>query len=450
LRLSLHRRLLLILLGSMALAWMATAFFTYLDSRQQINDMLDEGMIQSAELLLALTDRLPPEDWKDVSLENRPGQVMAYRIIPSESHKIIASSNMPDFSQSRWHEGFSDQTSNNEKWRIYRTGNRFDGKIEIAQRYRFRDQMAKNVAIHIIHPIWLAVPLLAILIWFSVRWGLSPLQAVTQNLQHRAATNLEPLASDKAPKEVLPLITALNKLFEQIRQSLEKERQFTDDAAHELRTPLAAIKTHAEIAFQTGDERERNKALKYLVKGTERAIRMVHQLLIMARLDHQSISLAGTSLNVNALLIETVIEETPRAMSKNIDLGISEETNAEATIWGNADLLKVMIGNLISNAVRYGRNGDKVTASVKRQGNVITVEITDTGPGIPPELLPRIFDRFYRIEGSQEQGSGLGLSIVSRIAEIHDAEITLTNNSENDGLTATVIFPHSGNSHPQE
>lgn len=443
-RLSLHRRLLLILSASMALAWLATAFFTYYDSRQEINAMLDEGMVQSAELLVALTDRLPPEEWTDVSLEDRSVQVMAYRIIPSGSNKTIASSAMPKLLQSRWHEGFSDQTVDNEKWRVYRVGNRVDGKVEIAQRYHFRDQMAENIAAHIIHPVWLAVPLLAVLIWLSVRWGLSPLQTVTKNLQHRAAANLEPLASDTAPKEVLPLIAALNKLFERIQQSLEKERRFTDDAAHELRTPLAAIKTHAEVALKADHERERNKALKRLVEGTERAIRMVHQLLIMARLDHENISLARTSLNVNALLIKTIIEETPGAMERNIDLGISDETNTEATIWGNADLLKIMMGNLISNAVRHSRNGDKVTATVKQRGNRVMVEITDTGPGIPPKLLPRVFDRFYRIEGSKEQGSGLGLSIVSRIAEIHDAEITLRNNLGNNGLTATITFTRAG------
>ncbi|OEJ67724.1 sensor histidine kinase [Magnetovibrio blakemorei] len=229
-----------------------------------------------------------------------------------------------------------------------------------------------------------------------------------------------------------------------MRLSLHRRLLVTGDAAHELRTPLAAIKTHAEVALQAGHERERHKALKHLVEGTEQAIRIVHQLLIMARLDYENISLTRTSLNVNTLLIKTIIEETPGAMERKIDLGISDETNTEATIWGNAELLKIMMGNLISNAVRHSRDGDKVTASVKRQGDVVMVEITDTGPGIPPEFLSRVFDRFYRIEGSKEQGSGLGLSIVSRIAEIHDAEITLRNNSVNNGLTVTTTFPHAG------
>ncbi|MCW9035415.1 MAG: ATP-binding protein [Rhodospirillales bacterium] len=297
------------------------------------------------------------------------------------------------------------------------------------------------MATHILHPVWFAVPLLAVLIWLSVRWGLIPLQKAAENVEKRSANNLEPLNSHEAPLEIRPLLNALNSLFARIGVLLGRERQFTSDAAHELRTPLAAIKTHSQVARQARDPGERSQALDNVIQGTDRAIRLVEQLLVLARLDHQSLSATQEPVNLTEIVVKEVINQTPTATVKQVDLGVSEEADEKATITGNPDLLDILIRNLLDNAVRYTPEGGKVNASVRQRDNHVFLQIADSGLGIPAERRQRVFDRFYRIEGSAEQGCGLGLSIVSRIAEIYGASIKLTDGLGTSGLTVTVTFP---------
>lgn len=443
---SLRRRLLVILCGSVVTAWLATAFFSYLDTKRQIDEMLDTSLIQSADLLLVLLDRLPPGEFDETSpLELGTGreQMIAYRVWTGDGSPGIRSPGMPMFSPDSWQLGFGDRNSDNEQWRVYGARNESGLFVEVAQRHEFRTTFAESVATHIMHPVWFAVPLLAILIWFSVRWGLAPLQTVAENVERRSASNLEPLNPQEAPSEIRPLLDALNRLFARIGALLERERRFTADAAHELRTPLAAIKTHAQVARQARDAGERRQAIESVSQGTDRAIRLVEQLLVLARLDYQSMSVAQERVNLTEIVVKGVIDETPRATAKRVDLGISEGTDNEAIITGNADLLKILIRNLLDNAVRYTPEGGKVNASVRLRDGRVILQIADSGPGIPPERRERVFDRFYRIEGSAEQGCGLGLSIVSRIAEIYGASINLADGLDPGGLAVTVTFSPS-------
>lgn len=443
---SLRRRLLVILCGSVVAAWLATAFFSYLDTKRQIDEMLDTSLIQSADLLLLLLDRLPPGEFDGSSpLELGTGkeQMVAYRVWTSDRRPGIRFPGVPMLSPDTWKPGFSDRVGDQEQWRVYRAKNESGFFIEVTQRHEFRTTFAESVATHIMHPVWLAVPLLAILIWFSVRWGLAPLQTIAENVERRSASNLEPLNPDEAPLEIRPVLDALNRLFERIGALLERERRFTADAAHELRTPLAAIKTHAQVARQARDAGECRQAIESVIEGTDRANRLVEQLLILARMDHQSMSAAQERVNLTEIVVNGVIDEAPRATAKRVDLGISEGTDNEAIITGNANLLKILIRNLLDNAVRYTPEGGKVNASVGLRDGRVILQIADSGPGIPPERRERVFDRFYRVEGSAQPGCGLGLSIVSRIAEIHGASINLADGLDAVGLVVTVTFSPS-------
>jgi len=440
---SLRQRLLMILCGSVVTAWLATAFFSYLDTKRQIDEMLDTSLIQSADLLLVLLDRLPPGEFDGTSpLELGSGkeQMIAYRVWIDDGSPGIISTGMPIFSSNTKQLGFSNRISNGEQWRIYGAKNESGLLVELAQRHEFRATFAESVATHIMHPVWFAVPLLAILIWFSVRWGLAPLQTAAENVERRSANNLEPLNPQETPSEIRPLLDALNKLFAKIGTLLERERQFTADAAHELRTPLAAIKTHAQVARQARDTGERKQALESVAQGTDRAISLVEQLLVLARLDHQSMSTTEECVNLTEIVVKGVMDETPRATAKRIDLGMTEETDEKAIITGNADLLNILIRNLLDNAVRYTPKEGKVNASVRLRNGSVVLQVADSGPSIPPERRKRVFDRFHRIEGSAEQGCGLGLSIVSRIAEIHGASINLADGLYARGITVTVTF----------
>lgn len=443
---SLRRRLLVILCGSVVTAWFATAFFSYLDTRRQIDEMLDTSLIQSADLLIVLLGRLPPGEFGETSppeLGTGKEQVIAYRVWTGDGNPGIGSPGMPMFLPDARQPGFGDRKSDNEQWRVYGARTESGLFVEVAQRHEFRTTFAENVATHIMHPLWFAVPLLAILIWFSVRWGLAPLQTVAENVERRSAGNLEPLNPQEAPLEIRPLLDALNNLFARIGVLLERERRFTADAAHELRTPLAAIKTHAQVARRARDAGERGQAIESVSQGTDRAIRLVEQLLVLARLDHQSMSAARESVNLTEIVVKGVMDETPRAAAKHVDLGVSGGTDKQAIVTGNADLLKILIRNLLDNAVRYTPEGGKVNASVRLRDGRVVLQIADSGPGIPPERRERVFDRFYRIEGSAQQGCGLGLSIVSRIAEIYNASIVLADGLDAGGLAVTVTFSPS-------
>jgi len=441
---SLRLRLLAILCGSAVTAWLATAFFSYLDTKRQIDEMLDASLIQSSDILLVLLERLPLDEFDGtfpLKLGVGKEQMIAYRAWTGDGSPGIMSSGMPSFSPEPRQLGFGDRVSDSERWRVYGAMSESGLYVEVAQRGEFRTKFAKSVATHIMHPMWFAVPLLAILIWFSLRWGLAPLQAVTVNVEGRSASDLNPLNSQETPSEIRPLIDALNRLFARIATLLDRERRFTADAAHELRTPLAAIKLHAQVARQARNEGERRQAIESVIQGTNRANRLVEQLLILARLDHRSMEIPHEQLNLTEIVVKGVIDETARASAKQVDLGMSERTHNGAIINGNIDLLMIMIRNLLDNAVRYTPEGGKVNASVRLRDEYVILQIEDSGPGIPPERRTRVFDRFYRIEGHTEQGCGLGLSIVSRITEIFGASINLADGLDAAGLSVTVTFP---------
>jgi two-component system sensor histidine kinase QseC len=443
-RQSLRRRLLIILSFSVVTAWLASAFFSYLDARNLIDEMLDTRLVQTADMILAFVERQPLEDLDGLSLSEDGEAMIGYAVWVDANTIGIRSSNMPIFAKPTGPGGFSDKVADNESWRVYRSERRRGRVVEVAQRQTFRAAFAESVAAHIMHPVWFAVPLLGALIWLSVKWGLAPLQTVARNVEQRSADDLKALDPNEGPLEVRPLVAALNNLFGRIRALLDKERRFTADAAHELRTPLAAVKTHAQVAQRATQDGERDQAVGHVIQGADRAIRLVEQLLVQARLDHQGVLLARGRVDLAEVAVESIKDLMSAANYKRVDLGISGWQDGSAIVTGNGDLLQLLAHNLLDNAVRYTPEGGTVTADIGRQDGRVTLSVSDTGPGIPEPRRTRVFDRFYRIEGSGEQGSGLGLSIVARIAEMHGASIDMTDGPDQSGLTVTVAFPATG------
>jgi len=443
-RRSLRQRLFFILAGSVVCAWLATALFSYFDTKKQIDEMLDASLVQAAELILVLMAELETGEVRAKTVFELPtnhAQMIAYRVWAADKHLLVASPNMPRITTDSWQKGFSNKVIENENWRFYGIENHHGVHVEVGQRYDFRSTFAKNVATHLFHPVWFAIPLLAILIWLSVSWGVAPLKVVTKNVIKRSADDLAPLNTRNVPSEIMPLIEALNGLFSKIGKLLEKERRFTADASHELRTPLAAIRTHTQVAQHARNEKERTDALDRIKEGTDRAVRLIEQLLVLARLDHQNIFGAQEKVNLSDVVIQAVLSENTHSLEKNIDLGFSKRTDEEALVVGNADLLMILVRNILNNAICYTPEGGTVDVSIEKSDECINLRILDTGPGIPEERRKRVFDRFYRIEGSGENGCGLGLSIVLRIAEMHGASVHLTDNPTGQGLCLIVAFP---------
>lgn len=442
---SLSRRLLFILFAVILTAWLATAFFSYLDARQKIDEVLDANLAQSAALLLALLAQATVDG---APVDGVPGDPavdtkgVAFRAIDRAGRTILRSPRFPDLPKDVAIGGFADVVLAGARWRVHGIRDETDGSvIQVAELYAPRIELAGSVISHLLHPVWIALPILAGLIWLSVRWGLAPLLSLTHQLRLRDPGKLQALSAGDAPQEARPLIEALNALFAQVTALQERERRFAADAAHELRTPLAAIRTHAEVARAARNDEERRRAIGNVLRGAERAAHLVGQLLVLARLEPQAAPASFTRVALRDVAARAVADCAPLAAARNVDLGLSDTDAAAAEVDGNPDYLAIMARNLVDNAVRYAGEGGRVDVSVAATGSGASLVVADDGPGLPVEERERIFDRFYRRLGSEQEGSGLGLSIVARIGELHGAAITLGTGLNGSGLAVTVTFP---------
>lgn len=432
-----RRRLFALLAAAVLLAWVATAFFTYLDARREIGAMLDARLVQAAELVAVQVEHL--EEIEGTPRRLREVADTTLQVWRDDGTLLLRSSGAPHERLGAQHDGHADARIGGERYRIY---SRWDApgrlNVRVGERYAVRDALAESLASHLLHPLYFAVPALGVLIWLSVGMGLAPLARFAREVGKRAPDRLEPLELAGTPHEVLPLQAALNALFARLRVSLERERRFTADAAHELRTPLAAIKTQAQVARAARATEQRERALAQLVSGADRAAHLVDQLLVLARLDPQTAPGERTRVELSALARDCVAAQAPAALRKGVELGL--DARDEGFVQGDATLLAILLRNLVDNAVRYTPPGGRVEVALARSGDEVSVRVIDTGPGIAADMRDRVFERFYRVLGSGEAGSGLGLSIVRRIAELHRAAIALDDGAGGHGLAVTVRF----------
>lgn len=334
--------------------------------------------------------------------------------------------------------GFADLLWRDQRWRLFAlyAGNRI---VQVAQPARLRLRMSADIALRNLAPFLLLLPGMALVIWFGVGAGLRPLHRVATEIQLRRPEALEPVATERLPAEITPLVHALNDLLRRLANTLDAQRQFVADAAHELRTPLAAVRLQAEIAQRATDEAERTGTLEQLRAGLLRASHLVEQLLAMARLDAAPASGSVESVDLLDLAKQAVAEFAPIADDRGLDLGLLP--SAAAAVAGDPGELRTLLGNLVDNALRYTPEGGRVDVRVQQVGNEAVLTVSDTGPGIPAAERARVFDRFYRGTGVIAPGSGLGLAIVKRIADRSRASIGLEDAEPGRGLRVTVRWP---------
>ena len=332
--------------------------------------------------------------------------------------------------------------------------------VQVAETLNKRAQLANEIVKGVILPQFIVLPLAVTLIWFGLARGLVPLADLSQSIGTRKPGDLSPIDPGAVPEEVAPLIRAINQLMLRLDASLKGQQRFIANAAHQLRTPLAGIKTQAELALRqsthAADARELRASLTQMLLSTERAARMVNQLLALTRAERGG---AGQSLptithvRLDALVRDQVREWVPTALARRIDLGCDEERAAAIEIDGDPVLLAELVGNLIDNALRYTPGGGVInvhvrppTAETPTVGATLIVE--DSGPGIPEEERELVFERFYRVLGSDPEGrnldgSGLGLAIVREIASRHHARVSI-GDAPGGGAVFTLVFPHLG------
>ncbi len=286
----------------------------------------------------------------------------------------------------------------------------------------------------------LVFPLSGFLIWFIIGRGLRSLDAVAQEVANREASHLEPVQTDAVPEEITPLVNELNHLFFRLKASFEREKRFAADAAHELRTPLAAIKTQAQVALHAPSSQEKNVALAKLITCVNRSTRIVQQLLTMSQLVPNEPDPNGQDwVNLNRITRDVLAMLTPAALEKKIEL-VLEELHPNAMIRANSTAIAILLRNLIDNAIRYSPEHQLVTVRILNQQQHVALEVEDNGPGIPEELRARVFERFYRVLGNKATGSGLGLAIVQQICTMHHASICLATPKHGNGLLVKIEF----------
>jgi two-component system sensor histidine kinase QseC len=283
----------------------------------------------------------------------------------------------------------------------------------------------------------LAMPLLALAAWLAVRQGVAPLRLLGHALARRSPQALQPIAVNGAPSEMAPMLDALNGLFRRISALLESERRFTADAAHELRTPIAGIRAQAQVALGATADPERSHALHATLQGCDRATRLVEQLLTLSRLESGA-EHALVAVDLAALARQVVAEVAPLALSKQQTIEV--EAANPCAVQGDATLLSVLIRNLVDNATRYSPSGAIVKIAVSTEQGAVRLSIDDSGPGMSSADMERMGERFFRVVGSGQDGSGLGWSIAHRIAAVHQAVLRVTKSELLGGLSAEVRF----------
>jgi len=441
---SLRLRLVILLFVGLGAAWLVAAWFTHAESRKEINRLFDAQLAQSAQVLLGTTrhelhERMESGD-DEMPNSHEYEQKLAFQIW-DKSDLLVRSSTAPAKVMAGNKEGYSDMIINGEPWRVItRWDTRHEFMIQVAEPKSARESLARHITFKLLIPTFIALPTIAILIWFGVGTGLKPLQQLRQEVKQRTASRLEPVAMEGVPIEVAPLIQALNDLFSRLQQAFEGERRFTADAAHELRTPLAALKIQAQVALRSTDDSERQVALKNVLRGVDRSTRLVEQLLTLARVDPETIVTNYKKIDLQSLATTVIVDLEPQAQLKQLKLTLEE--GMSLTVLGDDALLTLMMRNLLDNAIRYSPIGGRVVVRLRNiEGGAI--EVLDSGPGIPISEREKVLERFYRISGNGEEGSGLGLSIVRRIAELHGARLVLSDNEECMGLLVSIIWPSS-------
>ena len=318
--------------------------------------------------------------------------------------------------------------------------------VEVGETLEKRSQLSNKIIASVILPQFVIIPLAVILVWFGLSQGLRPLTRLRERIETRREADLSPIAAGRVPEELQPLTDAFNSMLARMQHNMDAQRRFISDAAHQMRTPLTGLKMQAQLAMREEDPVQLRYALQNIASSVDRASRLVNQMLAMARAEaseHSEKPLVPVDLD--QLLHETVETWVARALDRRIDLGY--EPAGPMHILGNTFLLREMVNNLLDNALRYTPDEGCVTARVVEHGDFVLLEIEDSGIGISEEEAHKVFDRFYRVDGTGIEGSGLGLAIVREIAGLHRAAASLRPHAPSDqgehprGSIARVVFP---------
>lgn len=450
---SIRKRLLIGLLSLISVACIFTLSKNYFDTRAEISELMDAQLSQSARVLLEISAHELYEQLAYMAQESggqgdvsehidvqvhKYQQEIEFQIWTADGRLAVRSSNAPVTPLTDEDDEYEDRTIDGVLWRVYSVENEDKTlRVQVGEHYDKRDDLSNMISIRLIASFGIILPLLAILIFVTVGRAMQPLREVADQIKNRRVDNLQPIETDKVCAEALPMVQALNGLFSRLENSFKEIVLFTSNAAHELRTPLAAQKVHTQVAMQTTDENKRQEALQEVVDSIDRATLMVEQLLTLARLDPQGSLSTGETIDLARIAEEQLSELGVEALDKHIELSLDAPDHC--TINGESSMMGMLIRNLVENAIRYTPEQGTVEVHVGKNESHCYLIVEDSGPGIPEDQFENVFKRFYRVKEEHNKGTGLGLSLVKRIIEIQKATIQF-GKSNLGGLKVEVQF----------
>ncbi|UXB11097.1 two-component sensor histidine kinase [Aeromonas dhakensis] len=468
---SIRRFLLSGILALVSASLAVSALIGYLEASHEMEELFDARLAQSARITNQLLGRyleqngeLPangtvyqeweqsnPEPWQKDKSFNLRGEDreltpfghefernLYFQLLSEQGGILLRSPSAPNQPLGALAPGFNSVTKDNHEWRTFTLYNQ-DAQtwLIVAERDDERSELASKMATLTMLPLLITLPFLLGLLWWLISRGLAPLRQLAQAIGERHPANLSPLTLKIRAQELTPLTNEINRLMHALADTIEREKQFTNEAAHELRTPLAVLRIHSENALAAEDAESRQHSLQKMLLALDRSDRLLRQLLTQARIDNQQ-GLELSELNLNQLLQGTLATLAPIALKK--DQQLSLEGTEQLTVMGQATLLELMFSNLIDNALRYTQAQGEIVVEACQEGHRVRVDIRDNGPGIPTAALSRLCERFFRVNPQQGDGVGLGMAIVSRIAQLHGADLDIHNRPQG-GLEVSVLLP---------
>ncbi|MCK9200641.1 MAG: sensor histidine kinase N-terminal domain-containing protein [Gallionella sp.] len=441
------------LLISLYLLWLVSTVVGYFATINYANQPYDQVLLQRANAVaeqlrlgsgheqLDVTPSLP-----DGTEPGMPDRVV-YTVTDSEGRKLAGNGNtLRPLSYRRGRTGplFSNGEREGQKTRMVSLTYPSNGKLlqlHVSETTQQRQMLIRGILSNIVIPQLLLTLIALAVVWYGLKQGLRPLERLRSEVESRKRDDLSQLDGSQAPTEVRPLIDAVNDLLERLKQVMAAQQRFVADAAHQLRTPFAGLRTQSELALRSDDPQQKQLALEHILTSTQHGIRLVNQLLALARNEPDAQDTHNfTTIDLNRLAQECTVNWVTMALEKNIDLGY-ESASATQEIQGDSNSLTEMLNNLIDNAIRYTPTGGHITVGLNATPQGAELSVEDNGPGIAPQHRERVFERFYRILGSGQSGSGLGLAIVAEVAKRHGAEIRLDEGIGGSGLRIAIRFP---------
>ncbi|MGQ7956695.1 ATP-binding protein [Pseudomonas sp. SP16.1] len=477
---SIRARLLVLLLGLLTGSFGLISHRIYNDSVHEVRELFDAQLAQSARLVMGLVRHQLGESERDqlqavldqaLLRQRGPGTLgheyegkLAFQMLDDDGELLLQSASTPPGLLTSLIEqlglrlpdgelpmrqrltqlsgdliGYHSLRIGQHRWRVFVLHDSRDYHWVLAgEREDVRGELIGKIARRSLQPSLIGLPLVGLLLWLTVGWGLRPLRRMAAAIRGRAPDNLAPLMFPSLPSELEPMAAAINRLLLQVNQLLEQEKRFIADAAHELRTPLAVLRIHAQNALEAPDAADRDEALGQLAGGVDRATRVVAQLLTLARLDPNAMPLNMDRLDLLAFLRGELAELTPLALERQQELVLEADEAADYRLDADAPSLGLVVQNLVSNAVQYTPAGGCIQVQLLEEPQALILRVQDSGPGVPGALRERLFERFFR--GGEGQGAGLGLSIVLRVVELHRGSIAL-GDSPLGGLQVSVRLP---------